>query len=363
MRVALVLSGGIGLGAYQGGVYAALHGHAGLRPDWVAGSSIGAVNAAVIAGTAPGDRLGRLTELWMVEDPWREIWPAGRDTPGALPWRHLQNWTSVMQTRLFGRSGYFRPRFMTGALTPPASFYDLDPLRRRLEELVDFGRLNSGEVRVAIATTDIESGETVLFDTARGDRIGVDHILASCGFLPEFAPLEIDGRLLGDGGLSVNAPLEAVVYDERDQAERVCFVVDLFARDGTRPTGVESAFARRRDLIFGNQTHKRIEAFQRESALRDRLTALAEGLKPEARSGAGALPGRTPVRAILYLSYRAPPEEAGPEKPFDLSRSTIAERWRAGELDMGEALRQLAHLPQSSHGCSLSVIRRGADQR
>jgi predicted acylesterase/phospholipase RssA len=85
-----------------------------------------------------------------------------------------------------------------------------DPLKTRLAELVDFSRLNGGEVRVSVATTDIETGELVIFDTARGHRIELDHVLASCGFLPEFPAVEIDGRLLGDGGLSANAPVEAL---------------------------------------------------------------------------------------------------------------------------------------------------------
>jgi NTE family protein len=360
MRVALVFSGGIGLGAYQAGAYAALHGHDGMRPDWLAGASIGAVNAAVIAGNAPQDRVARLNELWMVDEPWRTIWHTGAP-PAAIPWRYMQSWTSVVQARLLGQTGYFRPRFMAGAFEPPTSFYDLAPLAARIEKLVDFGRLNGGEVRFAVAATDIESGSTALFDTGRGERIGVDHLLASCGFLPDFAPVEIGGRLLGDGGLSVNAPLEAVLHDDRDATERVCFVLDLFARDGARPTGIETAFARRRDLLFGNQTCKRIEAFQRESALRDRLAALAERLPAKAKQAAGMLPGRTPVRAILHLSYRSVPDEAGPEKPFDFSPASVADRWREGELDMAEALLKFAAPPRSSHGCVVSAIRRAPD--
>jgi NTE family protein len=115
-----------------------------------------------------------------------------------------------LHTRLFGSAGHFRPR-LPNPVGPFKSFYDLMPMKERIAELVDFDRLNGGNISIAVAATDIESGEPVIFDTARGDRIGIDHLLASCGFLPEFAPVEINGRLLGDGGLSANAPIEAVV--------------------------------------------------------------------------------------------------------------------------------------------------------
>jgi NTE family protein len=188
----------------------------------------------------------------------------------------------------------------------------------------------------------------VVFDTARGDVITVEHLLASCGFLPEFAPVEIGGRLLGDGGLSANAPIEALMFDDRHAGERVCFVVDLFARDGARPTGLESAFARKNDLLFGNQTRIRLDAWRRELELSRAL---------ESASGA-AEQGRSRVRAIVHLSYRPPPHEAGPEKMFDLSRATVSERWRAGCLDAEEAMREVAAMDLDSSACVLRSIRR-----
>jgi NTE family protein len=221
---------------------------------------------------------------------------------------HAQNWLSVLHTRLFGASGHFRPRLWSGPLQPFRSLYDLTPMKVRLTRLVDFERLNSGEVRLSVAATDIETGELVIFDTAAGSRITIDHLLASCGFLPEFAPVEVNGRLLGDGGLAANAPIEAVVHNGAAHPEPI-FVIDLFARDGRRPDSFEDALARKNDLMFGNQTLRRLEA----------------------HAGSGIGP-------VVYLSYRAPPEEAGPEKTFDLSRQSIADRWAAGVRDMKRAL-------------------------
>jgi len=148
----LILPGGVGLGAYQAGAYARLHEQEALRPNWLTGSSIGAVNAAVIAGTPPRDRTERLRQLWRYD--------TSTDTDRAndrlfAPWRHLENWASAIGVRIAGSTGHFRPR--TPSLGPFKSFYDLGPLRARLETLVDFDRLNSGDIRVSVATTDIES--------------------------------------------------------------------------------------------------------------------------------------------------------------------------------------------------------------
>ncbi len=158
-HVSLVLSGGIALGAYQAGAYAALHEHRDLQPQHLAGSSIGAVNAALVAGSPPGQRVERLRAFWetitlepaALGVPWLGI-PAGG------PWRHTYNWLSVLQTRLFGRAGAFRPRTPEMMLRDVTSLYDLAPLRARLEDLIDFERLNSGELRVSVVATDVETG-------------------------------------------------------------------------------------------------------------------------------------------------------------------------------------------------------------
>jgi NTE family protein len=344
-RLAVVFAGGVGLGVYQAGVYAALHEVAALRLDWLAGSSIGAVNAAVVAGNPPERRIERLRALWLDGENTKPH-ATGHAAPSFGTARHLQNWASALQTRLIGRTGHFHPRYLTRPFGPYSSIYDLSPLRARIERLVDFGRLNSGEVRMCVAATDLETGDPVLFDTGEGTRITADHLLASCGYLPEFAPVEIDGRLLGDGGLSINAPIEAVLLGEEPGGiERACFVVDLFSRDGERPVGLQAALTRKNDLLLANQTFMRLEAYRRESGMRDHL----------ARSGAGT---RSSVRAVCYLSYRAATEEAGPEKVFDLSLATMSDRWHAGALDAREAIRRLSLGARPEHGWALHVIRR-----
>jgi NTE family protein len=323
------------------------------------GSSVGAVNSALIAGRAPEARLETLKRFWRVAD--------GGLSPGSgQPFRgsaqHLYHWANALQTRFFGAPGHFRPKWITFAQPPLPSLYDLGPLREQLRMLVDFPRLNAGEPRVTIALTDIETGELVVVDTGRGERIELDHLVASCGLPPEFAPREIGGRLLGDGGLSANAPLYPMLLDLSADADLACFVIDLYAREGGRPDSLEHGLARKQDLIFGNQSWLQIEALRREYELRRTVELLGERLPPDARDDAqlGALlrAGRKSSLQVLYLNYRAPPEEAGPERSFDYSPTTLAMRWKAGQTDMEEAIRVVsANGSRPRGGVSVERIR------
>jgi NTE family protein len=302
-RAALVFGGGMGLGAYHAGAYAKFHEAKDGNLDWLVGSSVGAINAALIAGNPPEQRIARLREFW--SQPTRS-----RSFPmtASQNFRYWQNWSSAIETRLFGAADYFRPRPPEMPLEDFKSIYDLAPMRRSLEHLIDFTRLNSGEPRVTVGTTDIETGCVILFDTAR-EKLTMDHLMASCGMLPEFAPVLIDGRFLGDGGLSANVPFEPVLADTRS---RLVFVLDLFARDGDRPRSLAAAVSRKNELMFGNQTLRLLEFW------RDKYDA--DG------------------KRVFYLSHRALPEEADAEKLFDLSATTLERRWRAGAEDMEVAL-------------------------
>src|SRR4051794_32765808 len=186
--IAIAFSGGLGLAAYHAGVYQAFAAR-GCPLHWLTGSSAGAITAALIAGNKSEERLERLRAFW--NSP-----PLERSHP--KPLLHLYGWMAAVQTRVAGSWGHFKPRFLAADPLRFHSFYDLAPMRDRLLQLVDFGRLNSGDLRVCVVATDIRSGEPVIFDSSRM-RIEVDHLLASSGFLPEFAPVEIDGQVLGDG--------------------------------------------------------------------------------------------------------------------------------------------------------------------
>ena len=214
--ISLVLAGGVALGMYEAGAYAALHEHADLRPEWLAGSSIGAVTAALIAGNSPERRVSGYGSSGRRRTRFR-CCPRGRPSSPAGSFRQGQNAASALQTLVFGRSGLFRPRlkpgFQMGAQDVP-SLFDVGPMAERLTDLVDFDLLNSGKVRVALSCTDVITGERVVFDTAHGVQIGPQHVLASCALLPLFAPVEVEGRLLADGCLGANHPARSRVGRE-----------------------------------------------------------------------------------------------------------------------------------------------------
>lgn len=303
--ISVVFSGGLGLGAYHGGAFEAFEMQS-LPLDWVAGSSAGALSAALVAGSPPELRVSNL----------RRFWQADAITAGGTPdrSRHVVAWMNSISTHLLGSIGFFHPRVPL----PTSRFnglYDMTPTRERLNALIDFGRLNAGDVRITIATTDLRTGDPVLFDSRSG-TIGMDHLLASCGFLPEFGPVRIGDDWLGDGGFSLNAPFDPVLEAE---APVQLTIVDLFARDGAVPDGLEAAAERKNDLMFGNQTYQRLRY------------AL------EARRLRAQIQGATQEDVIYLVSYRPGAEEAGPEKSFDLSRTAMTQRWRAGFLDMQNA--------------------------
>jgi len=316
----LVLSGGGALGSYQAGLYEALNDHADVAVGWVAGSSVGAINGAIITGSAPARRVQALREYWLRGSVWQ-----GEPLLRTGSVRHAYNWLSAAQSRLLGSPRHLRPG-------SPSGLYDLAPTVEFLKKNIDFGLLNEGETRFTIATVDVESGDPVIFDTGKGQRIEIDHILASAGFLPEFAPVEIAGQLLGDGGLALNAPVEPML-DALEQSGGIILVADLFARDGERPRGLEAALERKNALMFGNQTWCRLDLYRR---LWER----------------NSIAGPT----ILYLSYRPTRDEAGPEASFDFSRASAEDRWREGSLDADAAVQRLPAVRAS--GDVLTAIRR-----
>jgi NTE family protein len=348
-RRALVLSGGVALGAFEAGAYAALEEVGEPLPEWFVGSSIGAVNAAIIAGNPPGRRVERLRVFW--ESVARDPTPATSFLLGPPPdvgaWRKAYNEASAFQAMLLGRPGLFRPRLAVGAtMGVVPALYDLEPLRERLPELLDFDRLNGGETRLGVAATDVVSGERVVFDTARGARIGPEHLAASCALLPVFAPVEIEGRLLGDGGLAANTPLD-VVLDDPEAGDLLCFVVELFALQGRRPRTLAASAARAADLAFGGQTRRILEGREREHRLRALVRRLAERLPPELREDPEVASILAEAEAgarratVLCVGHRAAPDQARPGDAFDFSPATLADRWEAGARGMREALRRI----------------------
>ena len=253
----LVLQGGGALGAYQAGVYECL---AAMRhaPAWIAGISIGAINAALIAGNRPEHRVERLREFWETVSSF----PFGAPVYGAPAsavdgGRDIVNETNATIAMLFGVTGFFSPRVPAAPFQPPGtpaaiSYYDTEPLRRTLERLVDFDLLNSGAMRLSVGAVNVRTGNFVYFDSRHG-RIDARHVMASGALPPGFPPIEIDGEFYWDGGLVSNTPLQYVL-DQPSQRPRLVFQVDLFAARGEMPANLAEASEREKDIRYSSRT-------------------------------------------------------------------------------------------------------------
>jgi NTE family protein len=300
---ALVLGGGGALGAFQGGVYQALE-EAGATPDWLAGTSIGALNAALIAGNPPDRRLERLREFW---DLAAEPGPADGSWSGEA--RRVTKSLYALRARLLGRPGLYRPHLPRLFLQTPGwgspSLYSHDPALATLRRLIDFEQIGEDGPRLAINLTDLETGAPVVLDSA-ATRLRPEHLLASMALLPDFPPVEIDGRWFCDGGFSANLPLHAVLEQPVEQ-DLVCIAVDLLGDPGPPLFSVDGMIERSNDLLFANQTRASIATFEARHARR--------------REGGSIL--------LLLLACNGEGERIS-QKIWDYGRRSLAERWRAG---------------------------------
>lgn len=304
--LAVVLSGGNALGAYQAGVLQVLQ-EANLEPDWVCGGSVGAINGAIIAGNAPDSRVAQLRAFWRPGEVEASGGPADE-------WRRT---LAVSAALVAGRADAFLPRnllfpgFPLGNAEPP-SLFDTLPLRASLPSFVDFDRLNAGAPRFIATAVDLENGDDVVFDTSVAP-IGPDHLRASAALLPVFPPVEIDGRLLGDAGISANLPLDSVLDSLTD--ERIFIVaVDLLPLAARRPATLTEVADRMQDLTFANQSRRAITAWSRVFAER------AAGGRP------------TPAATLIHLVYADQGREVV-GKAFDFSPTTLRDRWDMGARD------------------------------
>ena len=232
--VALLLQGGGALGAYQGGVYEALA-EADLHPDWVAGISVGAINSAIIAGNPPEQRVAKLRTFWE-EITAAPSWAWSADAVARLARgdaaRRFWNQASAAAAIYGGVPGFFTPRLPGPWLWPDGSieatsWYETGKLRTTLERLVDFERINGGEMRASLGAVNVRSGNFVYFDTET-HVIRPEHVLASGALPPGFPAIEIEGQHYWDGGLVSNTPLQWVLQDGPRQ-DTLAFQVDLWS--------------------------------------------------------------------------------------------------------------------------------------
>jgi NTE family protein len=362
----LVLQGGGALGAYQGGVYEALAAED-LSPQWVAGISIGAVNAALIAGNPPDKRVEALTEFWRLASD-------GPQLDFGLPFapvRAAQSQLNAAGALMFGVAGFFTPRLPPPQLQPQGtlaalSYYDTTPLKRTLERLVDFDRLNAGEVRLSVGAVNVETGNFAYFDSAR-QTIGPEHIMASGALPPGLPPIEIDGEFYWDGGLVSNTPLDYVLGAEAHE-DLLIFQVDLFPARGPMPGNLIEAAEREMDIRYSSRTRLNTDqAVSRRRArrlVRELLAQLPEDLaqSPQAVE-LGKLANENAI-TVVHLIYRHRHFE-GSAKDFEFSRSAMLEHWKSGVEAVRRSLCERAAMlaPQASGASQVFDVVNGQEAR
>jgi len=352
----LVLQGGGALGSYQAGAYQALC-HFDFEPDWVAGISIGAINAAIIAGNPREKRVGRLKEFWdMVSAPvpWNPVTKNDRA-------RSLFNETSAALIATFGVPGFFRPRIPPAPLWPQGSpqsqsYYDTAPLRATLERLVDFDRINALETRFSVGAVSVTTGNFKYFDNyefkKQGKKIGPEHVMASGALPPGFPAVEIEGEHFWDGGIATNTPLDYVLDAEIDE-DLLIFQVDLFSARGQLPVSLLEAAEREKDIRFSSRTRmntdKNKQIHNTRKALRELMAKLPDYLKNDPSVEILCKAAKENTVTVVHLIYRSKNYESS-SKDFDFSHIAMVEHWGAGERDVHLSMRHKDWLERPQTG-------------
>src|SRR6201985_692078 len=351
----LVLQGGGALGSYQAGAYQALC-HFDFEPEWIAGISIGAINAPIIAGNDRDKRIDKLKEFWQMVSapvPWH---PKTRTERG----RALFNETSAALIATFGVPGFFTPRIPPAPLwpqgTPQAlSYYDTAPLKKTLERLVDFDRINDLKCRLSVGAVGITSGNFRYFDNVEfkreGKLIGPEHIMASGALPPGFPAVLIEGEYYWDGGIASNTPLDFVLDTETDR-DLLIFQVDLFSARGLLPETLLEAAEREKDIRYSSRTRmntdKNRQIHNARKAVLDLIGKLPEHLKDDPSVQFLRKAARENTVTVVHLIYKSKNYETN-SKDYDFSHVAMVEHWNAGVRGVRLSMRHKEglHRPQS----------------
>jgi len=334
-----VLQGGGALGAYQAGVYQALH-EIGLEPDWVSGVSIGAINSAIIAGNPPDRRLARLKTFWeRITDRTVSL-----HIPDGDIFRRARNATSSIMTVAVGQPGFFKPHManpwfsLTGSKSA-ASYYDNEPLRETLLELVDFDLINRKTCRFSVGVVNVLTGNFQFFDNATTE-IAPEHIMASGALPPAFAPVQIGADYFWDGGIVSNTPLQHLLAQD-DNTNCLVFQVDMFSAHGALPRTILEVEGRHKDIMYSSRTRQVTDMFQRLQRWKTRAhRALLKVPKADLTAEEQVMLDKLadlPVHTIIQLIYQQQAHE-GNGKVYEFSRISMHEHWTIGHEDTVSSL-------------------------
>jgi NTE family protein len=334
-QIVLVLQGGGALGAYQVGVYEALH-DAGVEPDWIVGTSIGAINASIIAGNKRQDRLAKLNEFWSRVER-------------RIGWTVVPTWTtwSYWSTLVSGISGFFEPNWpaFCGAHIPlgigRAGFYSTAALRQTLGELVDFSIINKGSPRLTVGAANVCTSMMRYFDS-RVSEITAEHIMASGALPPAFPAIRIDGEYFWDGGILSNTPTE-VIFDDYPRRNSLIFAVHLWNPTGPEPQSMWEVLHRQKDIQYSSRIASHISRQQQTHRLRHVVSQLVRYIPEDVRKSEAVRDLAdygcvTQMHVVRLLAPRLKNENH--TKDIDFSPSGIRMRREAGYEATMQALKQ-----------------------
>lgn len=361
--VALVLQGGGALGSYQAGVYQGLH-EAGIEPNWFAGISIGALNAAILAGNPMEKRLDRLNEFWetICQSALLPTIPFDADLSALLGDGDLRGWAgalSSMRALVEGQRGFFTPRFPPPffSLTPggaATSYYDTTPLKATLERLVDFDLINTRQVRVSVGAVNVANGNFAYFDNANR-KLVPEHFMASGALPPGFPAVEIDGCFYWDGGMVSNTPLMEVLA-RPPRRDTLAFQVDLWSSRGPLPQNLLEVAERQKDIQYSSRTRLVTNTANEMQKLRHALRRAIDLLPPEKAADPEIEALRelacSKVYNTIQLIYRDKQFETH-SKDYEFSLVTMREHWQAGLHDIRETLKHPEWLARPSGGSAV----------
>ena len=331
-RIAFVMQGGGGLGAYQFGVMKGLL-EGGFEPDWISATSIGAIQAAILLGNPPSTRIAKLAEFWDRVSMYSPFDIIGHDMSTSDKYNQMSSNVSL----LLGLPNFFFPRgvnpYLQIAGTPATlSFYDTAPLRQTLIDLIDFNRLNRSMTRLSLGAVQVSTGQLIYFNNIHY-KIGPEHILASAALPPGFPAVEIRGEYYWDGGLHSNTPLE-VIFDAKPATDTLCFGIDCFGGVPFIPTTMSGVDERSKDIGYSTHARRVILHQKRRQALQVKIQEMAKELSPKRRKAfADFLEEENPHHNTLaHISYSSRLHK-GAAKDYDFSQVIIKKRIEVGYRD------------------------------
>lgn len=341
-QIVYILQGGGALGAYQAGVFNALQEHK-YTPNWIIGNSIGAINASIIAGNSPENRVNKLKEFWRIVS--KPVIP--NYIPKSKFEQHWYNFLSGQLSLWYGQTGFFYPRINKFHILIPGkvdeiSFYVTSPLKETLNQVIDFDILNTGNIRLTLGAVEIKTGDPVYFDN-REIEISEKHIMASCALPPSFHAIKIEKKYYWDAGILANSPLQRLMV-ENNEINTLCFMMHLFESKGLIPTTMDEVERRHKDIMYSSHYLNILHQYKENRELKQLIRSLCKEL-PENKQKTAKVKqilqdiGKESIMHFAHFLYRTDDNELS-SLDYDFSEVSLNRRFLEGYSDGKEAVKK-----------------------